>query len=155
MWPKTQLSTKTTPCLRPRPLWKHSGSALRLLLSDLAFRRRGRARGRRRGARKALLTEVRKAHLRAFVEDDVPPEVAQPGTCAKLCRSFYGARAAPARWEALRASALESFGFARGKASARCFYNAELDVRRVVHGGGFTFTGYDADLDVVENLMNE
>eukprot|EP00969_Alexandrium_andersonii_P239913 10591581-Alexandrium_andersonii.AAC.1 len=25
---------------------------------------------------------------------------------------------------------LESFGFARGKASARCFYHAVLDVRR-------------------------
>eukprot|EP00969_Alexandrium_andersonii_P047417 2080284-Alexandrium_andersonii.AAC.1 len=67
--------------------------------------------------------------------------------CAKLRRSLYGARAAPAQWEALYTSALESFGFARGQASARCLYNAELDVRRVVHGDDFTFTGYDADLD--------
>eukprot|EP00969_Alexandrium_andersonii_P102050 4504863-Alexandrium_andersonii.AAC.1 len=52
--------------------------ALRLLLSDLAIRRRGCMGGRRRGARKALLIDVRKAHLRAYVEDDVyvalPPE---------------------------------------------------------------------------------
>eukprot|EP00969_Alexandrium_andersonii_P347095 15345575-Alexandrium_andersonii.AAC.1 len=57
--------------------------ALRLLLSDLATRRRGCAYGRRRGAREALLIDVRKAHLRAYAEEDVyvalPPEVAHPG----------------------------------------------------------------------------
>eukprot|EP00969_Alexandrium_andersonii_P370975 15478485-Alexandrium_andersonii.AAC.1 len=65
--------------------------ALRLLLSDKATRRRGRADGRRRGARKALLIDVRKAHLHACVDEDVyvalPPEATQPGMCAKLCRS--------------------------------------------------------------------
>eukprot|EP00969_Alexandrium_andersonii_P130480 5770098-Alexandrium_andersonii.AAC.1 len=45
--------------------------ALRLLLSDLATRRRGCAYGRHRGARKALLIDVRKAHLHAFVDEDV------------------------------------------------------------------------------------
>eukprot|EP00969_Alexandrium_andersonii_P030473 1329385-Alexandrium_andersonii.AAC.1 len=68
--------------------------------------------------------------------------------CAKLRRSLYGTRAAPAHREALRTETLESFGFARGQASACCFYNAELDVRCVAHGDDFTFTGYDADLDI-------
>eukprot|EP00969_Alexandrium_andersonii_P286583 12668779-Alexandrium_andersonii.AAC.1 len=63
--------------------------------------------------------------------------------CAKLRRSLRDTRAAPARREALHTSVLESFGFVRGKASACCFYNAELDVRCVVHGDDFTFTGYD------------
>eukprot|EP00969_Alexandrium_andersonii_P101325 4470225-Alexandrium_andersonii.AAC.1 len=75
--------------------------------------------------------------------------------CAKLCRSLCGTRAAPARWEALRASVLENFGFARGGASACCFYNAKLDVRCFAHGDDFTFAGYDVDLDVVENFTNE
>eukprot|EP00969_Alexandrium_andersonii_P354602 15442530-Alexandrium_andersonii.AAC.1 len=100
--------------------------ALRLLLSDLATRRRGCADGGRRGPRKALLIDVRKAHLHAYVEEDMyvalPPEVAQPGLCVKLCRSLSGTRAAPARREALHTSVLESFGFVRGKASACCFY---------------------------------
>eukprot|EP00969_Alexandrium_andersonii_P075489 3328477-Alexandrium_andersonii.AAC.1 len=52
--------------------------ALRLLLSDLATRRRGRVHGRRRGARTALLIDVGKAHLHAYVDEDVyvalPPE---------------------------------------------------------------------------------
>eukprot|EP00969_Alexandrium_andersonii_P216727 9572446-Alexandrium_andersonii.AAC.1 len=63
--------------------------------------------------------------------------------CAKLCRSLYGTRAAPARREALCTSVLESFGFIRGKASACCFYNAKLGARCAVHGGDLTFTGYE------------
>eukprot|EP00969_Alexandrium_andersonii_P011714 510547-Alexandrium_andersonii.AAC.1 len=74
---------------------------------------------------------------------------------AELRRGLYGTRAAPARWEALRTSTLESFGFARGNASACCFYNAELDIRCVVRGDDFAFAGYDADLDIVEKLMEE
>eukprot|EP00969_Alexandrium_andersonii_P098017 4327074-Alexandrium_andersonii.AAC.1 len=57
--------------------------ALRILLSDSATSGRARARGRRPGAREALLVDVRKAHLHAFVNEDVyvalPPEVAEPG----------------------------------------------------------------------------
>eukprot|EP00969_Alexandrium_andersonii_P032391 1414385-Alexandrium_andersonii.AAC.1 len=56
---------------------------LRILLSDLATSGRARVGGRRPGARKALLIDVRKAHLHAFVHEDVyvalPPEVAEPG----------------------------------------------------------------------------
>eukprot|EP00969_Alexandrium_andersonii_P185225 8183408-Alexandrium_andersonii.AAC.1 len=48
-----------------------------------------------------------------------------------------------------------SYGYARGKASACCFDTAELDVRCVVRGDGFIFAGYDADLDIVERLMEE
>eukprot|EP00969_Alexandrium_andersonii_P065866 2903941-Alexandrium_andersonii.AAC.1 len=57
----------------------------------------------------------------------LPPEVAQPCMCAKLRRNLCGARATPARWEALHTSTLESFGFARCMANSRCFCNAELD----------------------------
>eukprot|EP00969_Alexandrium_andersonii_P226501 10002226-Alexandrium_andersonii.AAC.1 len=50
---------------------------------------------------------------------------------------------------------LESSRLARGKASACCVYNATLDVRCVVRGDDFDFTRYDADLDIVEQLMDE
>eukprot|EP00969_Alexandrium_andersonii_P289963 12816819-Alexandrium_andersonii.AAC.1 len=50
---------------------------------------------------------------------------------------------------------MESFGLARGKASACCSYNEALDARCVVHGDGFAFAGYDTDLDLVEQLMEE
>eukprot|EP00969_Alexandrium_andersonii_P370345 15477055-Alexandrium_andersonii.AAC.1 len=58
MSPKTSRITKTTSMFAARPPLE----ALRLLLSDLATRRRGRERGRRRGACEALLIDVRKAH---------------------------------------------------------------------------------------------
>eukprot|EP00969_Alexandrium_andersonii_P223265 9861030-Alexandrium_andersonii.AAC.1 len=77
------------------------------------------------------------------------------GMCAKLRRSLCGTRAAPARWRALCTETLESFGLAKGKAIACCFCNSELGVRCVVRGDGFTFAGYDADLDVAEKLMDE
>ena len=131
--------------------------AVRLLLSDLATRQRGGLQGSRRGSRKALLIDVRKAHLHAYVEEDIyvalPPERAQPGQCAKLRRSLYGTRAAPARWEALYTRVLVSFGFTRGVANACCFYHAGWDVRCVVHGDDFTFTGCDAELDKVQRAM--
>ena len=96
--------------------------AVRLLLSDLATNQRGGLQGSRHGSRKALLIDVRKAHLHAYVEEDIyvalPPERAQPGQCAKLRRSLYGTRAAPARWEALYTRVLVSFGFTRGVANA-------------------------------------
>eukprot|EP00969_Alexandrium_andersonii_P055119 2429244-Alexandrium_andersonii.AAC.1 len=75
--------------------------------------------------------------------------------CAKLRRSLYGTRAAPARWGALYIETSESFGFARGRASSCCFYHPEWDVRCVVHGDDFTFAGYDVDLDAVEAFMND
>eukprot|EP00969_Alexandrium_andersonii_P242179 10696712-Alexandrium_andersonii.AAC.1 len=70
--------------------------------------------------------------------------------CAKLNRSSRGARAAPARWEALYTTTLQDFGFVRGKAGARCFYHPDRDARRVVRGDDFTFAGYDPDLGWAE-----
>eukprot|EP00969_Alexandrium_andersonii_P022648 991135-Alexandrium_andersonii.AAC.1 len=70
--------------------------------------------------------------------------------CAKLNHSLYGTRAAPARWEALYTATSQGFGFVTGKASACCFYRPDRDLRCVVHGGDFTFAGYDPDLDWVE-----
>eukprot|EP00969_Alexandrium_andersonii_P043781 1919987-Alexandrium_andersonii.AAC.1 len=59
--------------------------------------------------------------------------------CAKLNRSLYGARAAPARREALYTAMLEGFGFSRGRAIAWRFYHAERDLRRMVRGGRLRF----------------
>ena len=130
--------------------------AARILLSDLATRRRS-GDYRKAGQRKALVIGVRKAHLHAFVKRDVyvalPPEVAEPGMCAKLVRSLYGMRGAPANWEELYTATLESFGFVRGRASACCFFHPVRDLRCVVHGDDFTFTGYDEDLAWVEAAM--
>eukprot|EP00969_Alexandrium_andersonii_P098330 4340185-Alexandrium_andersonii.AAC.1 len=55
----------------------------------------------------------------------------------------------------LGAETLEGFGVVRGKASVCSFHNAALDARRVVHGVNFSFAGDDADLDVVDKMMDE
>ena len=95
--------------------------------------------------------------MHAFADRDIyvdlPPEVGQPGMCAKLVRCLYGTRDAPARWEALYTDVLESFGFVRGKASAWCFCHPARDLMCVVHGDEFTFTGYDSDLDWARGQM--
>ena len=85
----------------------------------------------------------------------LPPEVAEPGKCAKLVRSLYGTRDAPARWEALYTSTLQGFGFERGRASACCFHHPLRGLRCVVHGDDFTFTGYDEDLSWVQASMEK
>eukprot|EP00969_Alexandrium_andersonii_P277149 12250523-Alexandrium_andersonii.AAC.1 len=54
---------------------------------------------------------------------------------AKILRSLRGTRAAPSRWEALYAEALESSGFAPGKASACCFHRPVRGVKCVARGG--------------------
>ena len=63
--------------------------AIRLLLSDLAARHRAGAGGAgRRGQRKAMLIDVRKAHLHAMAGESkrvaLPPEVAERGMRAHL-----------------------------------------------------------------------
>ena len=86
-----------------------------------------------------------------------PPELREknPGMCWKLNRCLYGTRGAPARWEALYIEELQGLGFTAGAASPCCFYNKELDVRCVVHGDDFTFSGSDQALDIVEKGMKK
>ena len=50
-----------------------------------------------------------------------PARSACAGMCARLRRSLYGTRDAPARWEAFLSKQLESMGFARGLASPCCY----------------------------------
>eukprot|EP00969_Alexandrium_andersonii_P289723 12805875-Alexandrium_andersonii.AAC.1 len=54
--------------------------------------------------------------------------------CAKLNRSLYGTRAAPALWESLYMNTLQGLGFAREKASAGCFFHPDRDLRFAVRG---------------------
>ena len=86
-----------------------------------------------------------------------PPEVRarNPGRCWKLRRCLYGTRDAPARWEALYIEQLGKLGVKAGLASSCCFFNAELQVRCVVHGDDFTFSGTDSALNAVEKGMKE
>ena len=104
-----------------------------------------------------MVIDVSKAHLHAFVHRDIyvalPPEAAEPGMCAKLVCQLYGTRDAPARWEALYTQTLKDMGFECGRASGCCFWHRSRNIRCVVHGDDFTFTGYDEDLDWLQVAM--
>eukprot|EP00969_Alexandrium_andersonii_P287041 12688799-Alexandrium_andersonii.AAC.1 len=58
-----------------------------------------------------------------------PPDVSEPGMCAKRNRSLCGTRAAPARWEALCTTTLQGLGLIQGKESACCFCRPDRDLR--------------------------
>ena len=107
---------------------------------------------------KVEVLDARKAHLHAFAKRTVfvqlPPELSAPGYCARLVRCLYGTRDAPKCWEAFLAEQLVALGFARGRASSCCYFNAALGVRCIVHGDDFVLTGRAAALDEVNARMH-
>ena len=128
--------------------------ALRMLLS---FTASGRTHGG--GGRKILIIDAKKAHLHAFPDRDVyvqlPPEISREGYCAYLLRCLYGTRDAPQRWEAFLASELKKHGFKQGVASTCVFTHDERDLRCVVHGDDFIFSGTSESLAWVTERMHE
>jgi hypothetical protein len=108
---------------------------------------------------KVEVLDARKAHLHAFAERTVfvklPPEVDEPGWCARLVRCLYGTRDAPKRWQAFLDEQLVALGFAKGRASPCCFFHAQLGVRCIVHGDDFVLSGTAGALDEVKARMHE
>ena len=108
---------------------------------------------------KIEVLDARKAHLHAFAERTVftqlPPEMAEPGYCARLVRCLYGTRDAPKRWEAFLAEQLVALGFVRGRASSCCYFHAAPGVRCMVHGDDFVLTGCARALDELQARMHQ
>ncbi len=108
---------------------------------------------------KVEVLDARKAHLHAFADRTVfvrlPPEVDEPGWCARLVRCLYGTRDAPKRWQAFLDEQLVALGFAKGRASSCCFFHAHLGVRCIVHGDDFVLSGTAGALDEVKARMHE
>ena len=112
--------------------------ALRLLISDMMS-------GGERGPDEAklMILDAKKAHLHARAERDLYIELPAEagGGCARLVRSFYGTRDAPALWEAYAAAQLQALGFHRGRANACVYYHRRRGLRCLVHGDDFVVTG--------------
>ena len=129
--------------------------ALRLLLSATAS---GRKDGRK-GGRKLLFLDAKKAHLHAPCVREVyvqlPPERSSPGRCCRLLRCLYGTRDAPKEWERYAAERLEAIGFRRGAACPVVFYHPGRDLRGVLHGDDFVFSGGEASLDWVAKALSK
>ena len=69
-----------------------------------------------------MVLDAKKAHLHAAAERELfielPPEAG--GGYARLLRSLYGARDAPALWEAFAARQLQGLGLQRGCRTPAC-----------------------------------
>ena len=135
-------NTKSDDFFSPTP----PVEALRLLLSHADSGRSSSA-----GDCKIQVVDARKAHLHGFAERNLyvalPPEVRMPGKCARLRRSLYGIRDAPARWEAFLSKQLECKGFVRGLATPCCYRHSSKDLSCVVYGDDFVFAGVESDLE--------
>ena len=132
-------NTKSDDFFSPTPPLE----ALQLLLSHAAS-----GRSSSTGGRKILVMDARKAHLHAFAERNL-------GMCARLRRSLYGTRDAPARWEAFLSKQLEGKGFVRGSASPCCYRHSSKDLSCVVHGDDFVFAGVESDLEWARQQMEK
>ena len=111
--------------------------ALRLLLSDMMS---GPASGAEET--KLMVLDAKKAHLHAWAERDLfielPAEAG--GGFARLVRSLYGTRDAPALWEAYAAAQLTALGFRRGRSNACVYWHPQRRLRCLVHGDDFVLT---------------
>ena len=74
---------------------------------------------------------------------------------AKLKRWLYGMRKAAAGWEEDYARRLVEVGFKRGRGAPTVFYHEKMEVRLVVHGDDFTFSGPRRELDVMKKYMEK
>ena len=84
----------------------------------------------------------------------LPPEVRGPGVCARLRRSLYGTRDAPARWEVFLSRQWEGKGFVRG--SSPCFHRHSSKVLSCgVHGDDFVFACVESDLAWARQQMEK
>ena len=112
--------------------------ALRLLLSDMVSKG-----GQGPDETKLMILDAKKAHLHAKAERELcielPPEAG--GGYARLLRSLYGTRDAPALWEAYAAAQLQALGFRRGRANSCVYTHPRQGLRCLVHGDDFVVTG--------------
>ena len=125
--------------------------ALRLLISDLTTGQ-GEPGG---GPVKLMLLDAKKAHLHAAAERDLfislPAEAG--GGYARLLRSLYGARDAPALWEAFAAAQLQQLGFVRGKSNPCVFWHPKRKLRCLVHGDDFIVSGTQGNLEWLHRAL--
>jgi hypothetical protein len=130
--------------------------ALRLLVSELATSRKGRARVKR-----MLICDVSRAYFYApvvkkiFVE--LPDEDKTEGLdeVAELNFSLYGTRAAAASWHKRYSDHLRSLGFLSGASNPCLFYHPQKELQALVHGDDYAIVGEDAELNWIESEIRK
>jgi len=121
------------------------------------------ARRRRTGRPriKIMMIDVKKAHLNGFLKPgerayiELPGEAGKRGMCGRLRRWLYGMRPAAGAWEDDYSDKLVAMGFVKGEAVPTAFFRPRDEVRCVVHGDDFTFSGEADSLKEVAKEMKE
>ena len=105
---------------------------------------------------KVQFLDIGNAYLHAPVTRDIyidlPAEDYEDGMCGKCVKCMYGTKDAAQNWEFYYTKILSELGFRQGKSNPCVFYNADKDVRTVIHGDDFTSIG---DEDVLNWFYTE
>ena len=113
--------------------------ALKLLIAHAASRRD-------QGVH-VMLSDVKRAYFHAlakrelYVELPVEDAGYQEGYVGRLRLALYGTRDAASLWQECLSQHLLDIGFVRGKSNPCVFYNADKDVRTLVHGDDYASIG--------------
>ena len=91
---------------------------------------------------------IRDVYVELFAGD------AEQGMCAKLQKSMYATRDAAQNWGHAYTKFLCENGFEKGVSSPCVFWNAEREIRCVVHGDDFTVLGRRQELDWFWNRIS-
>ena len=104
-----------------------------------------------RDSMKLDFIDVRRAYFHALSRREVyiklPDEDREEGKCGKLNKSMYGTRDAAQNWEFAYVEFMEEIGFKRGVGSPCVFWNADQELRAVIHGDDVTVLGHPEQLD--------
>ena len=108
---------------------------------------------------KLMMIDISKAYLFAPVVHehiyvDLPPEIGEPGMCARLKKALYGTRDVAHAWEQEYTRSLFEFGFTAGLSSACIFMHQELRLELGVHGDDFTVTGPQVNLKKFSDFLS-
>ena len=100
-----------------------------------------------------MLSDVKRAYFHALAKRELyvelPPEDIgyQPGYVGRLRLALYGTRDAASLWQECLSQHLADIGFVRGKSNPCVFYNAERNIRTLLHGDDYASIGSVDALD--------
>ena len=131
------------------------------LIFQKAIRENKERRRRGQDGIKLMFIDVKKAHLYGVVPEgecayiELPGEAERQGKCGRLVKWLYGMRNAASAWEKHYSDRLAEMGFAKSRVAPTAFYNEEREVRCVVHGDDFTFSGRRSALQEIAEQLKE
>ena len=114
------------------------------------------------GVRKSLLIhDVHRAYFYAkqtrniFIELPKEDGDAKEGEIGQLLLCLYGTRDAAKEWQKTLSENLRKNGFVAGAGHPSVFYNAEKDIRTLVHGDDYFSCGRPEQLKWLEERLGE